>query len=86
MIKSAVFPGSIVPNAFSWPRYSAALRDRGIDPDLPKQIDGLRPAIFDDLKLLSGQVGDWLAAAVGDDDVDANNVDSGSERGAGGAL
>jgi hypothetical protein len=45
----------------------------------------LRPAIFDDLELLFGQVGDWLAAVVGDNDVNANDVDAGSERGAGGA-
>ena len=50
-----------------------------VDADMSKEIDRLRPAVFDDLEILPGQVGDRIAFVVVDDDVNANDVDTGAE-------
>ena len=42
-------------------------------------LDGLRLVVLDELEVVLGEIGDRVAAAIGDDDVDAHEVDAGAE-------
>jgi hypothetical protein len=57
------------------------IRDCAVDSNLAEQIDRLRPAVFDNLEVLFGEIGNRVTAGVRDDDVDTDDIDAGAERG-----
>ena len=57
----------------------AGLRRR-VDLDQPERLDLLRLAVFLNLEVLELEIGDRIALPVGDDHVDAHEVDAGAEH------